>query len=372
MEIPFLDLEPMHSQIRNEIITEFENVFRSNAFIQGDKLTQFEKEYADFSQTKYAIGVSSGLDALYLSLKALNIGAGDEVIVPANTFIATALAVVHAGAKPVFVEPDIKTYNIDFRKIEETITVHSKAIIPVHLYGQACDMNEIMNVSCKYGLEVIEDNAQAHGATFDGRKTGSFGKLSATSFYPGKNLGALGDGGAVTTDDPIFADKIGKLRNYGSRIKYQHELPGHNMRLDELQAAFLSVKLKRLSAWTNERQRIASWYDKALLGIGDIITPYKNQKASHVYHLYVIRTEYRDALQEYLKKNYINTLIHYPLPIHLQMAFKEFGHKQGDFPLTEKIAKSSLSLPLYPGIEEGKLMLILETIKEFFREAGYA
>ncbi len=364
--IPFLNLQPAHTLIRDEMVKAFETVYDSNWFVLGDNLKQFEKEYAKFNNTKYAIGVSNGLDALFLSLKALNIGNGDEVIVPANTYIATALAVSNAGAMPVFSEPDIHTYNIDPQKIEAAITPNTKAIIPVHLYGQACDMSQISEIASKHNLFIIEDNAQAHGAAFKNKPTGAWGNINATSFYPGKNLGALGDGGAITTNDETLAVKVSMLRNYGSVKKYNNEIPGFNMRLDECQAAFLLVKLKYLAGWTLSRQQIASMYNEGLRGIGDLVLPANHPDATHVYHLYVIRTEKREELSKYLLEMGIETLIHYPIPPHLQKAYNYIGYKPGDFPIAEKIAETCLSLPVWPGLEKNDVDFIIETINHFF------
>jgi len=294
------------------------------------------------------------------------VGAGDEVIVPSNTYIATALAVSYTGAKPIFVEPGIDTYNIDPAKIEAAITPKTKAIMPVHLYGQACEMDRIIEIAKKHHLYVIEDNAQAHGAAFKGRLTGSFGQVNGTSFYPGKNLGALGDAGAVTTNDQAIAEKISRLRNYGSGKKYYNEEIGFNCRLDEVQAGFLSVKLKYLSQWTEQRKAIAGWYNKGLKGIGDLKLPHTAEGATHVYHIYLIRTKQREDLQKYLAENGIGTMIHYPVPPHLQKAYQHLGYKKGDFPVAEKIADTCLSLPLWPGMTEQQVEDVSEIIRRFF------
>jgi len=365
--IPFLNFDPMHRDVREEIIQSFQEVYDSNWFVMGKKLEAFEKEYANFSQTKYAVGVSNGLDALHLALKALNISTGDEIIVPSNTYIATALAASYVGAIPIFVEPDAKTYNISPINIEAAVTSRTKAIMPVHLYGQACEMDEIMAIAKSLKLYVIEDNAQAHNATFNGRITGSFGDANGTSFYPGKNLGALGDGGAVTTNDTQLATRIRRLRNYGSEKKYLNEEIGFNMRLDEIQAGFLSVKLKYLSVWTKERQQIAQFYNEALSNIGDLIIPFVHQQATHVYHLYVIQTAHRDSLQEHLTKNGIGTLIHYPIPPHLQKAYQCLGFKKGNFPIAEKLADRCLSLPIWPGMTFDQVETVADIIKNYFK-----
>lgn len=367
MILPFLNFEPVHSAIKAEMLQAFDSVYDGYWYIMGKHLSQFEIQYAAFNQIQYAVGISNGLDALFLALKALEIGEGDEVIMPSNTFIATALAVSYTGAKPVFVEPDIKTYLINPDLIAPAITTRTKAIIPVHLYGQACEMDKVMDIANQYGLKVIEDNAQAHGATFKGKLTGSFGHINATSFYPGKNLGALGDAGACTTDDPDLAEKILMLRNYGSREKYKHEVIGHNMRLDEIQAAFLTVKLRHLNDWTRQRQEIAAWYNEALAGMGDLILPEVGTNTTHVYHLYVIRTHYRDELQAYLAEKGVGTLIHYPIPPHLQKAYSDLDFKEGDFPIAEQLAKTVLSLPIWPGLTYEQVLLLAETIAKFFK-----
>jgi dTDP-4-amino-4,6-dideoxygalactose transaminase len=350
MKIPFLSFKIVHSAIKAEMQTAFDQVYDSYWYVMGKQLNNFEEAYSQFNDVEHTVGVSNGLDALHLALKALGVGPGDEVILPSNTYIATALAVSYVGATPVFVEPNPLTYNIDPDKIEAAITSNTKAIMPVHLYGQSCEMKVIMDIAARHKLYVIEDNAQAHGATFDGKITGSWGHANGTSFYPGKNLGALGDGGAITTNDAALADKVKVLRNYGSQIKYKNEIIGHNMRLDELQAAFLSVKLKYLMEWTKQRQQIATWYNDALQGIDNITLPFVHPDASHVYHLYVIKTPQRDELQKHLTDNGIGTLIHYPIPPHLQKAYSHLSYKKGDFPIAEGLANSCLSLPLWPGM----------------------
>ena len=360
----------MHRPLKQQMVEAFVAVYDSNWFVQGKHLEKFEAEYADHNDTLMAVGVSNGLDALFLSLKALGIGKGDQVLVPANTYIATALAVSYTGATPVLVEPGLDTYNIDTSKIEAAITLATKAIIPVHLYGQACDMQAIMKIAHKYKLFVIEDNAQAHGASFNGKLTGSWGHANGTSFYPGKNLGALGDAGAVTTNDAAIADRIKTLRNYGSKVKYTNDEIGHNMRLDELQAAFLSVKLAHLKAWTSQRQQIASWYNEYLHHLPLLILPRTAPGATHVFHLYVVRTPKRDALQHYLTQHGIGSLIHYPIPVHLQKAYENLGFKKGAFPIAEQIADSCLSLPLWPGMLRQDVKAVVKEIDDFFALNG--
>jgi dTDP-4-amino-4,6-dideoxygalactose transaminase len=356
----------MHKPLKAEILTAFEEFYDNAWYILGKKVEKFEEEYGKFNNVSHCVGVSNGLDALHIALCTLKIGQGDEVIVPANTYIATVLAVSYVGAKPVFVEPDINTYNIDPLCIEKAITSKTKAIMPVHLYGQCCQMESIMKIADRHGLYVIEDNAQAQGASYKNKLTGSWGHINGTSFYPGKNLGALGDAGAVTTKDKELAKAAVILRNYGSEKKYYNEVIGFNMRLDECQASFLSIKLKHLENWIKERRQIASWYDESLQEVKDVVLPHVHNDATHVYHLYVIRAKQRDNLQEHLNKSGIGTLIHYPIPPHLQNAYKHLGYNRGDFPITEEIAATCLSLPIWPGLDQGSVVLIASHIKDFY------
>jgi dTDP-4-amino-4,6-dideoxygalactose transaminase len=365
IKIPFLSFEEVNKKIKSDILSAFEDFFDKGWYVLGESVKQFEKEYAKFNQTSYCVGVSNGLDALHIALKTLGIGEGDEVIVPSNTYIASALAVSYVGATPVFVEPDIHTYNIDPAMIEGAINSRTKVIMPVHLYGQACEMDAIIKIAKKYKLFIVEDNAQSQGASYNNKLTGSFGHINGTSFYPGKNLGALGDAGALTTADAELARKATVLRNYGSEKKYYNEVIGYNMRLDECQASFLSVKLRHLNEWTSQRQEIASWYDKALEGLKDLILPKISQGATHVYHLYVIRTKARYELQRYLADNGIGTLIHYPIPPHLQEAYKNLGFRKGDFPIAEEIADTCLSMPLWPGMLKEDVHFVTDAIKKF-------
>jgi dTDP-4-amino-4,6-dideoxygalactose transaminase len=356
----------MHTQIREEMKIAFQRVYDSHWYIQGQELSQFEKDYAILNQTNYAVGVSNGLDALVLSLRSLNIGPGDEIIVPSNTYIASVLAVTQVGATPVFVEPRIETYNINPELIPAAITKRTKAIMPVHLYGQACEMDEIMKIANSHNLFVIEDNAQAHLSSYNGQLTGSFGDINGTSFYPGKNLGALGDAGAITTNDESLANRVKTLRNYGSSIKYLNEEIGYNNRLDEMQAAFLSVKLKFLTDWTNQRKEISRWYNNNLADKGFVL-PEVHKKADHVYHLYVVRTKNRDKIQFELNEMGVQTMIHYPIPPHLQKAYQHLGYKLGDFPIAEEIASTCLSLPIWPGMNEDNTFYVCQKIIQFFK-----
>jgi dTDP-4-amino-4,6-dideoxygalactose transaminase len=367
MKIPFLNFALMHDPIKQEMMQAFEAFYDSYWYVLGDKVKQFETEYAQFNQTEYAVGISNGLDALHIALVTLGIGKGDEVIVPSNTYIATALAVSYVGATPIFVEPNIETYNIDPNKIESAITSKTKAIMPVHLYGQACEMEAIKAIADKHKLYIIEDNAQSQGATYNNRFTGTWGDINGTSFYPGKNLGALGDAGAITTNNKELAQKAMVFRNYGSQKKYYNDVIGYNMRLDECQASLLSVKLKHLNNWTQKRKEIANWYIEALSDVNQIILPKTASNASHVYHLFVIRTNLRDDLQKHLNENEIGTLIHYPIPPHLQLAYAHLGHQKGDFPVAEEIADTCLSLPMWPGMTKEMVEHISIVIKHFFR-----
>lgn len=365
MKIPFLNFTPMHTPLKQEMMDAFEKFYDTGWFILGENVKKFEQQYSNFNNTKHAVGVSNGLDALHICLKTLNIGEGDEVIIPSNTYIATALAVSYVGAKPVFVEPKLDTYNINPNLIESSITPRTRAIIPVHLYGQACEMKAIKKIADKYQLFVIEDNAQSQGASYQGIQTGSWGDINGTSFYPGKNLGALGDAGAITTNSDELAKCARILRNYGSEKKYHNEKLGYNMRLDECQAAFLSIKLRQLAYWTKQRQEIASWYYDALKDTKHIILPAIAPHASHVYHLFVIRTRKRDQLQEYLSNHGIGTLIHYPIPPHLQPAYAGLGLKKGNFPIAEEISNTCLSLPIWPGMTKNDVEIIANKLKQF-------
>lgn len=347
MNVPFLDLKSPHEELRAELRQVFERVLDSGWYILGNEVKQFENEFATYCEAEHCIGVGNGLDALHLILRAYGIGEDDEVIVPSNTYIATWLAASYAGATPVPVEPDTRTYNIDPVRIEAAITPRTKAIIAVHLYGQPADMDPINAIAKKHGLKVIEDAAQAHGARYKGRRVGTLGDAAGFSFYPGKNLGAIGDGGAVTTNDAELAEKVRVLGNYGSRIKYHNEVKGFNSRLDELQAAFLREKLKVLDVWNEKRKLIAADYlnrlDGAKLGL-----PHVPVWADPVWHLFVVRSVQRDVFQAHLTVQGVGTMIHYPIPPHLQPAYVELGIKQGSMPIAEAIHREVLSLPIFP------------------------
>lgn len=365
MEVPFVSLEATHTPIRMEMVKAFESFYDSSQYVLGEQVKSFESAYSTFNEVKYCVGTSNGLDALHIALKTLGIGNGDEVIVPANTFIATLLAISFVGAVPVLVEPNPNTYNICPMNIRKAITAKTRVIIPVHLFGQACEMDEIERIAAEYGLYIVEDNAQSQGAEYNGRKTGSWGHINATSFYPGKNLGALGDAGAITTDKSELADFARSLRNYGSTKKYHNNVVGFNMRLDECQAALLNVKLKYLPSWTAQRQEIAGWYFEELQGVANLILPQIHENATHVFHLFVIRSNRRDELQQYLALQGIGSLVHYPIPPHLQKAYKHLNYSRGDFPIAEELADSSLSLPLWPGMTQNMVAYISDKIKTF-------
>lgn len=364
MRIPFVTFLPMERALEPELRDAFERVFARSWYIGGAEDQAFERAFAEYCGTKYCVGVGNGLDALMLCLKALGIGPGDEVIVPSNTFIATALAVTYAGATPVFVEPRIESFNIDPDRIEAAITDKTKAIMPVHLYGQACDMDPIMEIAQSRGLRVIEDCAQAHGATYKGRKVGTFGDAAGFSFYPGKNLGALGDAGALVTNDEALATRVRQLGNYGSDYKYHHIHKGSNSRLDELQAAFLAAKLPYLDAMNADRRRIADRYLEEIHN-PRITLPYVRDDCVPVWHIFGIRCDDRDALESYLNDREIGTNKHYPIPMHLQECYRDLGFKKGDFPIAEQISATELSLPLYYGMTDAEIDCVIDAINRF-------
>jgi dTDP-4-amino-4,6-dideoxygalactose transaminase len=352
MKIPFLDFCGPYEELKGELDAAYERFMRSAWYILGREVEAFEEEYAAYCGARYCIGVGNGLEALHLILRACDIGPGDEVIVPSNTYIATWLAVSYCGAVPVPVEPDPVTLNIDPARIEAAIAPRTKAIMPVHLYGQAADMDPIMELARKHHLKVIEDNAQAQGALYKGRRTGALGDAAGNSFYPGKNLGAYGDAGAVTTNDPQIADRVRVLRNYGSRVKYHNEVKGYNSRLDEMQAAMLRVKLRHLDAWNARRQTIAKCYFDALETRAGMNLPGIMPGAESVWHLFVVRHPRRAALQQFLSSKEIGTMIHYPVPPHLSEAYKELGFVRGSFPIAEALADTVLSLPMGPHLSQ--------------------
>jgi dTDP-4-amino-4,6-dideoxygalactose transaminase len=362
MRVPFLELKLGYDELRSEFDAAYHRVMDSGWYLLGKELEQFETEFATYCQTNFCVGLGNGLEALHLILKAYAIGGGDEVIVPSNTFIATWLAVSYAGATPVPVEPDPETFNIAPDRIEAAITSKTKAVMPVHLYGQPADMDPINSIAQKHGLKVIEDNAQAQGARYKGRRTGSLGHAAATSFYPGKNLGAFGDAGAVTTNDAELADRVRTLRNYGSKTKYHNDCQGFNSRMDELQAAFLRVKLERLDEWNSRRQAVAANYLSELGGTAALKLPFVPEWAEPVWHLFALRHLRRDELQDSLAKVGIGTLIHYPIPPHLSGAYAK-GWKPGDFPVAEEIAKTELSLPIGPHLESTGQGMVIQAVR---------
>lgn len=364
MKVPFVSFLPMERELDGELRSAFDRVYARSWYIGGAEDKAFEEAFAAYCSVKHCVGVGNGLDALMLILKALDIGEGDEVIVPSNTYIATALAVTYVGARPVFVEPDIRTFNMDPGRIETAITERTRAILPVHLYGQACDMDPIMAIAKEHGLLVVEDCAQAHGATYKGRKVGTFGIAAGFSFYPGKNLGALGDAGAVVTDDDVLAEKIRVLGNYGSDYKYHHIYKGNNSRLDELQAAFLLAKLPHLDRMNGERRRIADRYTRGITN-PRIALPWVPEGCVPVWHIYGIRCTERDKLAAYLKERGICTNQHYPIPIHRQKCYSDLCIPHGALPIAEEISRTELSIPMYYGMTEDEIQYVIDAINGF-------
>lgn len=365
MRVPFLNFPGIYDELKDDIDSSVKEVFDSSWYILGNKCDQFEKSFATYTGVEFCIGVGTGLDAIKLLLEAHGIGAGDEVIVPSHTFIATWMAVSQCGATPIPVDVCPKTYNINPEQISQSITNRTRAIIPVHLYGQSADMDKIKVLAERHKLTIIEDNAQSVGASYNDRKTGSLACSAATSFYPGKNLGAFGDGGAVTTNDPEIARKVNLLRNYGSDKKYIHESQGTNSRLDEIQAAILSVKLGVLDEWNNRRTAIADQYTAELSSCFDLQLPTISGRNKHVWHLFVIQHPERDRLAEFLAEKEIGTLVHYPVPPHLSGAYVDLSYTQGSFPVTEELCNKVLSLPIGPHQSESETQYIINCIKSF-------
>lgn len=366
MKVNFVDLKIQYHSIKKEVDAAIHDVLDNTAFIMGDRLKNFENNFANAHKATYCLGTSSGTDSLHLALWVLNIGKGDEVIVPVNTFFATAEAVSLTGAIPIFVDNDPANYNIDVTKVEEKISVKTRAIIPVHLYGQSADMDSILNIARKYNLYIIEDCAQAHLETYKGSPVGTFGDIGCFSFYAGKNLGAYGEGGAVITNNKEFYDKMYMIRDHGCSKKYHHDVIGHNYRLEALQASILNVKLKYLEKWNESRRQNAKIYERYLSQIDEVILPRIMDYSKHVFHLYVIRAKGRDGLQKFLQDNGIYTGLHYPIPLHLQKAYKFLGYKKGDFPIAEKYANDIISLPMYPELKDEDIKYVCEKIKEFY------
>jgi dTDP-4-amino-4,6-dideoxygalactose transaminase len=366
MNVPILDLKPAYEELRTELDAAYRRVMESGWLLLGRELDAFEREYAASVGTKHCVGVANGLEAMQLVLMALGIKEGDEVIVPSHGYIATFLAVTHVGATPVPCEPDPHTYNIDPTKIAALITPQTKAILPIHLYGQTADMGAINVIAKKQGLFVLEDAAQSHGAQWNGKAAGALGNAAGVSFYPSKNLGAMADGGAVTTDDDVLADKLRHLRNYGSKVRYQNEYLGLNSRLSELQAAFLRAKLPKLDEWNQRRAALARRYLEQLRGVGDLVLPFVPPWSVPVWHLFVIRTAQRDALQKHLAARNVGTQIHYPVPPHLSRAYAASGWKRGDFPLAETFADQVLSLPIGPHTTGEQVDYVCKSVRDFF------
>jgi dTDP-4-amino-4,6-dideoxygalactose transaminase len=364
MTIPLVDLEAQYLSIKDEMDAAIQRVVDSTSFILGPDVRAFEEEFARFCGVQHAVGVDSGTAALHLAFLTCDIGPGDEVITTPHTFIATTGMLGRVGARPVFVDIDPQTYNMDPTKIEAAITERTKAIMPVHLYGQPAEMDPILKIADRHGLKVIEDAAQAHGAEYKGRRAGSMSHVAIFSFYPGKNLGAYGDAGAVVTDVGEIAEKVRLLRNHGRRDKYEHLLQGFNYRIDTLQAAILRAKLAHLEEWNEARRRHAATYRELLSDLG-LVLPYEPEHVRVVYHLFVIRLEGRDALREHLKARGISTGIHYPIPLHLQPAYRYLGYKEGDFPISEKCARQVLSLPMYPELTQAQMEEVARAIREF-------
>lgn len=364
MNIPFVSFKPLEKELDTELRAAFERVYTNSWYIEGKEDEKFEAAFAEYCESKYCVGTGNGLDSLMLALKALGISSGDEVIVPSNTYIATALAVTYVGAKPVFVEPDIKTFDVDPNRIEEAITSKTKAIMPVHLYGQPCDMDPIVQIAKKYNLYIVEDCAQAHGATYKGKKIGSFGDAAGFSFYPGKNLGALGDAGATVTNSKELADKVRALGNYGSDYKYHHIYQGNNSRLDEMQAAFLAAKLPVLDKVNENRRATAKKYLEGIKN-KEVVLPYVPEYANPVWHIFGIRCKRRKELEEFLNSKGIGTNKHYPIPMHLQECYKDLGFKKGDFPIAEEISETELSIPMYYGMTDEEIQYVINSINMF-------
>lgn len=368
MKIPMLDLSEQYEKIKDEVLTKLDEVMSSSQFILGSHVKQVENDIAEMSKTKHGIGVGNGSDAIHIALQAAGVGEGDEVITTSFTFFATAGAIARANAVPVFVDIDPVTFNIDPSKIEEAITEKTKAIIPVHLYGQMANMDPIMEIAKKHDLYVVEDAAQAIGSTYKGKQVGEMSSAATYSFFPTKNLGAYGDGGMIVSNNDDLAEQASVIRVHGSKPKYHHHVLGYNSRLDEMQAAVLSVKLPHLPTWSENRRKHAAYYTEQLdATVGDfVVTPIEVEGNYHVFHQYTLRVEKRDELQEFLKEQGIATMIYYPIPLHQQPVFKDLGYKEGDLPETEKAAKEAMSLPMFPELKQEQQDLIIQKILEFY------
>jgi len=361
--VPFVDLKAQYYSIKADIDTAIANVLESSQFVLGKEVAAFEEEFAAYCETRYAIGVNSGTSALHLALLASGVGPGDEVITIPFTFVATVAAICYTGARPVFVDIDRRSFTMDAGQIEKAITKQTKVILPVHLYGQPADMDPILKIARQYHLLVIEDAAQAHGAECKGKRVGCLGDMGCFSFYPGKNLGACGEGGMVVTNNPDYARTIRMLRDWGQESKYYHDLKGYNYRMEGMQGAVLRVKLKHLEMWTEARRRHAALYNK-LLADGSVETPEEMLYARHVYHIYAVRTPQREALQRALNEKGIQTGIHYPIPVHLQKAYADLGYRRGDFPESERAANEVLSLPMYADLLDEQVVKVFTVLRE--------
>ncbi len=363
MNVPFLDLKKQYDQIKGQVDVSLKVLLKRCDFILGEDVVEFERKFARYNGARFALGVNSGTDALFFSLLSLGISSGDEVIVPVFTYIASAFAVTYTGATPVFVDVDERTFNIDPCLIRQAITKRTKAVMPVHLYGQSADMDSILKISKKHGLKIVEDAAQAHGTEYKGKKAGSMGDLGAFSFYPTKNLGACGDAGMVVTNDEALYEKLKKLRDYGRKSRYVHTSLGYNSRLDSVQAVFLKEKLKRLDSWNKMRIDAAYYYKKFLSGFDGIELPQEEKLGRHVYHIFAVRLKNRDKIQKGLKKAGIASMVHYPVPLHLQEVYKNLKYKKGDFPVAEKICNQVLCLPIYPHIKKEQIEYVCKKLK---------
>ncbi|MBU8933577.1 MAG: DegT/DnrJ/EryC1/StrS family aminotransferase [candidate division Zixibacteria bacterium] len=366
MKIPYIDLSAQYQSIKSEIDDAIADVINNSAFVLGPAVNDFEGGFATFCGVRYCVGVNSGTNALLLALKALDVGPGDEIITAANTFVATVAAIAHTGAKPVLVDVDPITRNIDSALLKLSLSQKTKVIIPVHLYGQIADTDAIGEVAARYGIDILEDAAQAQGATYKGQRAGSLGRMAAFSFYPAKNLGAFGEAGAVTTDDEKLAKSVRVLRDHGSQEKYHHEILGYNARMDGIQGAVLGVKLKHLNDWNVARRAVAGWYNELLADVR-VTCPQSGPEYVNVFHVYVIETEERDALQAYLGEHQVPSIIHYPIPVHLQPAFDGLNYRKGDFPVSEKLADEILSLPIFPEMRREQVEFVCERIRDFFK-----
>jgi len=367
LRIPFIDIASSYRQTRRDIQRSLKRLFQDSDFVLGRDVRSFEEKFAQYVGSPYALGVNSGTDALFLGLKAFGAGSGDEVIVPAYTYIASAFAVSYTGARPVFVDIDDRTFNLDPSRLEAAVTKRTKAIMPVHLYGQSADMDPILRVARKHGLKVIEDAAQAHGTRYNDKMAGSVGDIGAFSFYPTKNLGAFGDAGMIVTGQKALYEKIHKLRDYGRTARYEHDSFGYNSRLDSVQAVFLNAKLKKLDAWNGGRADAAGYYRQFLGDIPGVLLPQEAGYGRHVYHIFAIRVKNRDKILDGLTKSGISVMVHYPVPLHLQKVYKSLGYKRGDFPVAEKICKEVLCLPIYPQITKNQVAFVCRQIQRLMK-----